>query len=757
MHAERVLRPSLVAGLVLAVLSLLALQTVELVGTAERRMGFGCEAGPFGCAITSVYPGLPADRAGMKKGDQILAVNGAPATTYSEYMHLALGFKRGSPIEVSVLREGRELTLSAVPGVPPRWTGLILGALGALCYLVLALLILTHWRRDHRTRLLAAFTSAMAIELAMPLQVVGRPVTATILVCLYYLLTGLELSLELHLVSLIPQKHPWAVRQRWVIPLFYVVGLAVGLLCSIAHLADAYWQTRLLPWGADANGSLISHVILPFWAVTMTVILIQQIRWAPGKLGRSQASLVLAGTLPWTLYVLSTAVYNRLGGELPLWSTSLEALVLLASPLAFLVAIARYRLFDIEVMAHRTLVYTALTGALLLAFYGALGAGSALFSHLLDHNAPIWAVSFATLILGLLFSPLRQVVEGWIERRFFPERQELRQRLLTLAGELSAHGKLPKMAQYLIGQMTEIFASRTAGILIAAPETRLLSLLGSTDREPETSTLILPGDPAVELLIRSARAVPAGPLLSRSAPLARCLGGIGEQGLLVPLLIQDRLVGVLGVGRQIDGRPYSTEECDLLNLVAHHLAIVFENARLFESATHEGLTGLLRREAVLEQLDRELDRAARYHRPLTVAMADLDHFKEVNDRYGHLAGDMLLKRVARVLGSSVRSTDSIGRYGGEEFLLILPETELGGAAAVAEKIRDRVQQASVPMEDGTPAQVTISIGIATLEEIAAQQEGKVTARDLIAAADRSLYTAKRAGRNRIHPLVRVVA
>jgi diguanylate cyclase (GGDEF)-like protein len=181
---------------------------------------------------------------------------------------------------------------------------------------------------------------------------------------------------------------------------------------------------------------------------------------------------------------------------------------------------------------------------------------------------------------------------------------------------------------------------------------------------------------------------------------------------------------------------------------------VFETARLFESATYESLTGLLRREAILEQLERELERAARYHRPLTVAMADLDHFKEVNDRYGHLAGDALLNRVAQVAASGLLSTDAIGRYGGEEFLIVLPETDIAGACAVAEKIRGLVQRASVPMEDGSLAQVTISIGLSTLQDFGPRQS-RVTARDLIAAADRSLYEAKNSGRNRIYPLVAV--
>ena len=156
-------------------------------------------------------------------------------------------------------------------------------------------------------------------------------------------------------------------------------------------------------------------------------------------------------------------------------------------------------------------------------------------------------------------------------------------------------------------------------------------------------------------------------------------------------------------------------------------------------------------EDIFEQLDRELERALRYGRPLTIAMADLDHFKNVNDRHGHLAGDSLLRRMSQILAGGLRSTDWIGRYGGEEFLLVLPETGMEGAAAVAEKIRDRVQGTLVPLDDGTPVHVTVSIGLASLDEAA--HPSKVTARDLIAAADRSLYAAKNAGRNRVFPRV----
>ncbi len=125
-------------------------------------------------------------------------------------------------------------------------------------------------------------------------------------------------------------------------------------------------------------------------------------------------------------------------------------------------------------------------------------------------------------------------------------------------------------------------------------------------------------------------------------------------------------------------------------------------------------------------------------------MADLDYFKAVNDRHGHLAGDTLLRRTAQVIAGELRGTDAVGRYGGEEFLLVLPETDLQGATAVAEKVRCQVQDTLVPLEDGPPLRATVSIGLATLGG-----EGNLTSRDLIAAADRALYEAKSAGRNRV--------
>jgi diguanylate cyclase (GGDEF)-like protein len=204
---------------------------------------------------------------------------------------------------------------------------------------------------------------------------------------------------------------------------------------------------------------------------------------------------------------------------------------------------------------------------------------------------------------------------------------------------------------------------------------------------------------------------------------------------------------VVLLGERERSERYPAEELELLSLLSHLVATTFENARLFESATYEGLTGLFRRETIIEHLHSEVARAQRYGRPLTVGMADLDHFKQVNDRFGHLVGDAVLQRVARTIAAALRGTDSVGRYGGEEFLLVLPETSLDEGLRVAEKVRELVQELSTTADDGREVRVTISIGLASLDNL--DPALGIDATDLIAVADSNLYAAKSAGRNRI--------
>jgi diguanylate cyclase (GGDEF)-like protein len=171
--------------------------------------------------------------------------------------------------------------------------------------------------------------------------------------------------------------------------------------------------------------------------------------------------------------------------------------------------------------------------------------------------------------------------------------------------------------------------------------------------------------------------------------------------------------------------------------------LMVKNATLARLSTVDSLTGLRTRRFVSEVLSIEFQRARRYATPLSVVMADLDRFKEVNDRYGHPGGDAVLQGVADLLLRGLRSTDVAGRYGGEELLLVLPQIGLSGAMVMSDRWRATVEHTAFYGPDGSPIHATLSIGVAQYEKSMAGPDA------LIDAADKALYAAMQAGRNRV--------
>jgi two-component system, cell cycle response regulator len=158
-------------------------------------------------------------------------------------------------------------------------------------------------------------------------------------------------------------------------------------------------------------------------------------------------------------------------------------------------------------------------------------------------------------------------------------------------------------------------------------------------------------------------------------------------------------------------------------------------------ATHDSLTGIDNRAAIMEALDREISRQLRDNRPFGIVLADIDHFKNVNDTYGHLSGDDVLRMVAERLRNSTRPYDSVGRLGGEEFLIVAPSSDISGTLALAERIRKDIESQSVLAQSGS-IRVTVSLGIAV------SFHPPCDVKTLLQLADDALYRAKANGRNR---------
>jgi diguanylate cyclase (GGDEF)-like protein len=203
-------------------------------------------------------------------------------------------------------------------------------------------------------------------------------------------------------------------------------------------------------------------------------------------------------------------------------------------------------------------------------------------------------------------------------------------------------------------------------------------------------------------------------------------------------------------------KPFDPQELAARVSIGERILTLQENLmasrRVMESlAMHDTLTGLLNRRAIHERALAELNRLRRgtANAPLSVILLDIDHFKRINDSYGHDAGDRALQVVADLLVGQLRSYDGLGRWGGEEFLMLLPGTGLAEASAVAERIRSNLAEADPALPDGTRVPLSASLGVAAVDETGPETAGEEWLENLVRAADQALYRAKSDGRNRV--------
>jgi diguanylate cyclase (GGDEF)-like protein len=211
--------------------------------------------------------------------------------------------------------------------------------------------------------------------------------------------------------------------------------------------------------------------------------------------------------------------------------------------------------------------------------------------------------------------------------------------------------------------------------------------------------------------------------------------------LCVPLLARGERVGVVTATAEHQGA-FNANHLALVRFISMTIALDIENVRLHRVAVTDPLTGAYNREFLMQRLPQEIEAAIDRDRSLSLAIVDVDHFKAVNDQYGHGVGDVVLAEVARRLRSAIRAGDLLVRYGGEEFLCVLPKADAGRAWEVGERMRQRVCERAFDVGDGLALLLRVSVGIA-------QWRMGETMADLIERADIALYDAKERGRNRV--------
>jgi diguanylate cyclase (GGDEF)-like protein len=235
-----------------------------------------------------------------------------------------------------------------------------------------------------------------------------------------------------------------------------------------------------------------------------------------------------------------------------------------------------------------------------------------------------------------------------------------------------------------------------------------------------------------------------------NAPMPQHLAHLAKNvGLMiVPMKSKNKVLGTIHLQRNLrDKAPYTEEDLKILQTVGDYAAIAIENAKNFrkveELTIRDDLTMLSNARHLHNILDVEVNRAQRYHKPFSMIFMDIDHFKQVNDTYGHIHGSELLKEVAEIIHRCIRVVDFGARYGGDEFVIVLPETSKPEAMAIAERIREAVEKNKFLERGGLSIHFTASLGVATFPQDAESKD------DLIKMADHAMYESKRASRNRV--------
>lgn len=310
-------------------------------------------------------------------------------------------------------------------------------------------------------------------------------------------------------------------------------------------------------------------------------------------------------------------------------------------------------------------------------------------------------------------------------------------------------GSLQELLSIILDQHKERFQLSEVTLLLLDPEYEFRRLLKNNRSLPDWENRLLFSE-SVQLvaqyfsLRRTPRLGPFSPHLHQQLfPARHDLKSVA----LLPLLRQHTLIGSLNLGSRSPSRFESGIGTQFLQHLAAVVSACIENARLHEQiklvGLHDPLTGINNRRFFDQRIGEEVEWARRYHLPLSCLFIDLDHFKRVNDEHGHQAGDAVLVAVARLLGERLRSTDVLARFGGEEFVILLPNTSTRDAMEIAEQIRRRVAAQRFPLPSGEDVSLTLSIGVATLSLQSAIDSSK----QLLEAADQAVYAAKLNGRN----------
>ncbi len=682
--------------------------------------------------IRNVSSGSPAALAAIQPRTILASINNRPIRIIEDITP-AFKLAQGKASRLETLVAGKTQRHRIYTGVAVDYRDLVLNALVILIYVSIALASLRTSIIDRRVRLLAWFCMVVALDVAMSFDLGYWPQWQHPLALFRHFLAGLQFAIVLHLMSYIPSAAPW-MKTRWALAAMYFGIIAVHMLLVLlnyGYLPAPDWMASLAATIFERNLHFIG------WGLLVMVVLLLQWFWSVNSRQRRQVQWVLAAITPWL--VLQVALFFDSGGQLQQssWFGFADVMAHLLFPLGVFDAVFRFNLLDLSDLFPRSAFYSLVTVIILmLLMVGAVESGMMLAERY-GYQPALWAVGGGMLLLGLMYGPIRVLLEYLAEGKSTYRQRHLGGDLRKLTEELSALSHMDEIKYHLASRLSSILQTRMV-MLVLKEDDQQIHHHYWRGSDGELLDLDLFERYELKNLLQLGGRRQSGSQLSK----------LYEQGLelVIPLLHQQSNIGNLFVGRSFNGKRYSSRDMELLNLFAHNLAAQITNAELSSQVRYDNLTGLYRREMVLEQLMKCMREAGPDTPPCSVAMVDLDDFKALNDTYGHLFGDQVLKSSAAAAMAQLHRGEWLGRFGGEEFLLLMPRAGQQSILQRAEAIRAAIESCRFD----EMVKVTASIGVASSSELndLSLPENQLT-RELIEIADQNLYRAKAAGKNRV--------
>jgi len=522
----------------------------------------------------------------------------------------------------------------------------------------------------------------------------------------------------------------------------YLILFVFAFLSFKGHIIKYAYVVNGVLYHNIGNGIYAIGVLSITPIVAGLYLLIRKYRGSTDPSDRNRTMYLIAGWSIITLFSYSNLIPAVAGFPLDHFGSLVNVLIISYS-------ISRFQMLDIKFVIRRGLAFTLALIPLAVLFTAGLLVTFRFYPQLPSYII-VLMIGFLLTLLVIIGLPLRRPVQVLVDRVFYGETYTHRQTLLSFTNRMGNILNLDQLSTEMLQALSKAIRITHAVLMIEDPGSSLFTVrtVYPEGKDKVDNEFVLSFDsPVVTWLEKDSQVL----TLSQIDNMPQFKGlWEGEREnlhkshleLYCPLKSHGKLVGILGLSGKHSNQIFNQEDIELVLSVANQAGVIVENAQLYSQAMTwaitDGLTRLYNHRHMHECLDKEIARDERFGTNFAVIMLDVDFFKTYNDTYGHLAGDEVLASISRCIQNSIRNIDIPFRYGGEEFAVLLPETDAEGAYRVAERIREKIQEKGFKGR----ASVTASLGVASWPT-----DG-LTKEQLLLSADRALYAAKETGRNR---------